>query len=652
MTESKDSLYNKANNQKGDQTMQTKVSLFGLTEKQVRALTELQAQLPIALDGTGVAVTVKQGSEFSLRRTDVGVSLTYVRENQFYRGLSMLAGFLASGDAELIQRTDYTLLSYMADMSRNAVYNIPTAKKMIRMLAICGYNSLMLYTEDTYEMPEYPYFGYMRGRFTKAELKEIDDYADLFGIEVIPCIQTLAHLNATLGWKPHKSLVDIDDILRVGEDDTETYQFIETMFGTCRECFRSRRINIGMDEAHNLGRGTYLDRYGATPKADIMITHLRRVIEIAKKYDFEPMMWSDMFFRMQFDGQYYIKEGNVRQKVIDLVPPEVTLIYWDYYTTPAKREMFAHMIDCHKQFKNNKIAFAGGVSKWYGFAPLNEFSINSARIQMDICDRGGMRDIIITAWGDAGSEASQFSIMPSMLYYAERTYLADEPTDAWMDARCKQCFGLGYKELLLTDLPANVGMTDGNRIQPSNYLLYNDPINGLMDTRMEPERVASYYRSHTEALAPMINHPEWGYLFETLYRLCDILTLKSDLSYRIRKAYGADDRATLFEIAEKEIPVIVEKIDAFLPVLRKQWMMENKSFGFDVQDIRLGGLRNRMLTAQLILRDYLNGKTDHIEELEQERLPYQKSGCSDYYESNPYTTFHRFADIITACVMS
>jgi len=40
-----------------------------------------------------------------------------------------------------------------------------------------SYDSLMLYTEDTFELPGYPYFGHMRGRFSKEELKEIDDYA-------------------------------------------------------------------------------------------------------------------------------------------------------------------------------------------------------------------------------------------------------------------------------------------------------------------------------------------------------------------------------------------------------------------------------------------------------------------------------------------
>lgn len=62
----------------------------------------------------------------------------------------------------------------MPDCSRNAVLNVEGAKLLIRHLAVMGFNALMLYTEDTYEIEGYPYFGYMRGRFTKAELKELD----------------------------------------------------------------------------------------------------------------------------------------------------------------------------------------------------------------------------------------------------------------------------------------------------------------------------------------------------------------------------------------------------------------------------------------------------------------------------------------------
>ena len=86
----------------------------------------------------------------------------------------------------------------MLDCSRNSVLNVETIKKYIRLQASLGMNTMMLYTEDTYEVPEYPYFGAFRGRYTREELKECDDYADLFGIEMVPCIQALAHLKTCL----------------------------------------------------------------------------------------------------------------------------------------------------------------------------------------------------------------------------------------------------------------------------------------------------------------------------------------------------------------------------------------------------------------------------------------------------------------------
>ena len=89
----------------------------------------------------------------------------------------------------------------MIDCSRNAVRNVETVKKLIRNLALIGYTSLMLYTEDTYEVDGEAVFGYLRGKYTKAELKHLSEYAHELGIELIPCLQTLAHMNQLTRYK-------------------------------------------------------------------------------------------------------------------------------------------------------------------------------------------------------------------------------------------------------------------------------------------------------------------------------------------------------------------------------------------------------------------------------------------------------------------
>lgn len=196
----------------------------------------------------------------------------------------------------------FKTLGVMIDMSRNAVMNLESLKRFLVLLKKMGYNCAMLYTEDTYEVDNEPYIGYMRGRYTKDEIKEIDTFANSIGVTLIPCIQTLAHMSAAVRWR--KFPVDDGDIMLV--DDERTYELIDNIFATVSQCFSSKKIHIGMDEAHMLGRGKHLDIYGYEPTHALMKRHLKRVCEIAEKYGYEPLIWSDMFFRPWNNGTYLL----------------------------------------------------------------------------------------------------------------------------------------------------------------------------------------------------------------------------------------------------------------------------------------------------------------------------------------------------------
>jgi N-acetyl-beta-hexosaminidase len=123
-----------------------------------------------------------------------------------------------------------------------------------------GFDALYLYTEDTYEVPGLPGFGHMRGRFTAEEIRGCDSYAKLFGIELIPCIQTLAHLNGLMRWPEFRQVRDCGDILLIG--DERTYELIDSMLSAARDMYSTDKINIGMDEAEMTGLGEYLKRNG------------------------------------------------------------------------------------------------------------------------------------------------------------------------------------------------------------------------------------------------------------------------------------------------------------------------------------------------------------------------------------------------------
>ncbi len=586
----------------------------------------------LGLEGSDKTVHIEKGNELSISGTDTDIVITYSEKHQLFRALSYLPAFLENGK-EISEKFVYENLCYMAECSRNAVMTVDTAKQLIRYLALMGYSSMMLYTEETYEIEGYGYFGYQRGRYTKEELREIDDYAYSFGIELIPCIQTLGHLERTLQFSAYQHLRDLGGVLLVGEE--RVYDLIRAMFKTVSECFRSKRIHIGMDEAWGLGTGKYLIKNGYHTSTDIMKQHLSRVLELCREYGYSPMMWSDMFFREQFGGEYFVKEGEMSQDIIDKVPTDVALVYWDYYT--LDKNGVEHMMKLHRQFRN-KIVFAGGAWKWTGLASRNEFSLFSTKLQLDECEKAGVTDIIATGWGDNGAEASQFSILPSLMYYAERAYGHSGDRDE-LAVRAEQCFGTSLETLMAFDIPDNlpetrVGVSDGVK-NPSKYLLFNDVLAGLMDLHMNKENVASEYAKNAEQLFEFAKDEKFGYALSSSAWLCKVLSRKSDLGVRLREAYKSGDREKLRGIAD-EIPLVVSDLNEFLKAFRNQWYCENKTFGFETQEIRIGGLRERLNSARDRILDYLEGKVSEIEELESEILGFYNTQEGKYIYANEW----------------
>src|SRR5699024_2512192 len=150
------------------------------------------------VEDAAIEVHIEQNKDTSIevRANGEKVSITYDKKHHFFRAFSLVLEQLSKGKKSfsLKENAQFKTIGPMFDLSRNAVMKVDTFKDMIRVMAMMGFDSAMLYMEDTYEVKDEPYFGYMRGRYSQVELKELDDYAYQFGIELIPCIQTLAHL--------------------------------------------------------------------------------------------------------------------------------------------------------------------------------------------------------------------------------------------------------------------------------------------------------------------------------------------------------------------------------------------------------------------------------------------------------------------------
>lgn len=597
-----------------------KINLIGLPGQQLSAAGELGDLLDIQLSDEGIPVS------FESAVSGIGVSfdgekavVRYSKLHECFRALGLVVeGIRKQKPFEIAEIPAYQSLGMMIDCSRNAVPTADAYERMIRHLALMGYSTVQLYTEDTYEVKEYPYFGYLRGRYTGPELKSMDLYARKFGIELVPCIQTLAHLGMALKWQAFSDVLDCNDILLI--DEEKTYELIDAMFRTMSENISSRNINIGMDEAHMMGLGKYLDKHGYHDRPALMLKHFSKVMEIARKYGYKPMMWSDMFFRLASAGEYYDINSPIKEEVIDMIPDDISLVYWDYYSVDS--ELYDGMLRKHKQL-SDRIVFAGGAWKWMGFSPNNHFSRLIGKKAHSSCVRNGIEDVIITAWGDNGAEASLYSVLPTLQLWAELCYRGSAPT-SFLAERFETCVGGNYDDFLNLDktmlVPDHPPQTV-HSINPPKYLLYQDVLYGLFDKHVEPATYAAHFWECADFFKRCAaRNMEWRSLFETQYRLSRLLELKSGVGIGIREAYLARDTAALENYCDTVLPELRKRAEEFIEAYHRQWFEENKIFGLDAFDLRMGGLLQRVQTAISRIRGHLDGRFVRLEELEQEIL--------------------------------
>ena len=378
---------------------------------------------------------------------------------------------------------------------------------------------------------------------------------------------------------------------------------------------RTNIVNIGMDEADLLGLGKYLTLHGYRDRFSILMEHLCRVSEMAKKYGFELLMWGDMFFRLA-GGDYFTnfnqdpELGEIPEKIKQLVPENVQLVYWDYFSREQQR--YEKNIDAHNAIKSESW-FAGGLWTWAGLAPHNAFAIATMREAMRACRAKGVENVVMTMWGDNGAECSKFAVLPALFMVAQMARgIDDEKT---IHANFEKEFGIPFEDFRALDLAGTQNDSAEAIYNPEKYLLYCDPFMGQFDNRVKPADAAGY-ADCAARLAVYADHAEYGYLFRSLRALCAFLSVKADLGIRTRAAYLSGDKKAAKALCT-DYDAALERLDAFYAAYEQQWMHENKPQGFDVVDLRIGGQRQRLLHCRDRLLAYAEGRLDRIEELEE-----------------------------------
>lgn len=590
-------------------------------------------------DKLEISVYFHEEEELVVSRQGNCMHITCKEPSHYYRGLNEALANLDGDTYENKETVYFERNGFMLDCSRNAVFTVEKIKSIIRMLAKMGMNVLMLYTEDTYEITDDPYFGIYRGRYTGSEIKEIDKYAEMFGIELVPCIQTLAHLHNALKWPGKNEIKDSADILYTGKE--ETYAFIEKLLLSVKENFSTKRVHLGMDEAVLLGLGNYLKDNGYEKSSVLIKRHCERVLEICRKLGLSPMIWSDMYITSNTGKGYYEIDGTEDTTCWEKPSKDVSLVYWDYYHNDKKT--YEKMLDIHNRISDHVI-FAGGSWIWNGIAPNYSKTIECTAAALETCKKYNIKEVICTAWMDNGAETPVDAVLPGLALFAHlgfsRNYDRKQMEKEFMNCTAGKL--QDFMELDKFDSLFLNGMPNQNAENPSKYLLYQDPLTGIFDYYIEESEVdiKRYYEELKDKMNVCAgNSTAYRKLFLYYGKLAEVLAEKATLGVDLKEAYEKNNLVLLEEISEKEIPQIVKNLKKMKILREDLWMRDARAWGYELLDIKLGGVITRLESTGRRVGAYARGEIKSLEEMEQERLP--------YFEENADRRENRWSQIVS-----
>ena len=566
-------------------------------------------------------VCLKDGDELSLSLDDGRLTVEAPDLSAAGRGLFLAACALRDGGdvPKLHQKRHIASCGMMLDMSRGGVMKVEAVKRMIDAHAALGLNMMMLYTEDTYTVPEAPYLGYLRGRYTEKELREMDDYAADSGVELVPCVQTLAHLEQFLQWDVNREIKDNDCVLMI--DEPKTYEWIRAALTALRRCFRTNRIHIGMDEAHGVGLGEYYQKHGSVDRFALLTRHLNRVVDICKELGFKPIMWSDMFYRLGSKiNDYYDPEAVVPESAIAEIP-DVALCYWDYYHTDEK--FYADMLEGHRRM-GKEVVFAGGIWTWAGILPHVRKTNATAYPALRACLKAGIGTVLATSWGDDGAETDFRLALNQLPIYSEHVWLGEACTRAEVEEMGERLTGLSkacYNAM-------GAFYADDEDHRPGKGLFYCDPLYPLTEGMWDLTGYREGLEEGIKTLEPHLDDPRCEYAWLALR----IALNKLEWVTALRPAYIRGDKAAVLAMADEKLPTMRGLYMRMTTVWREQWEDGRKRNGWETICARLGAVIARLDDTQRILTRWAEGKIEFIEELDEMPLSARRLyGRQDYY---------------------
>ncbi|MBI4427532.1 MAG: beta-N-acetylhexosaminidase, partial [Ignavibacteriales bacterium] len=330
------------------------------------------------------------------------------------------------------------------DLSRGQVSTMDNFKKIIRFLARYKLNIYSPYFEDIFSFRNHPLIAKGRGEITAAEMIELDAYARMHYVEVIPIFETLGHWENILAMPQYVQYAEFPGAHTVNISDEGVYKMLDEMIGEIGAAFSSEYFNIAADESWDVGLGVNKQRVAQSDIATVHAEHYKRLFDIVKKHKKKALMYGDIIL--------------THPEILTKIPKEVVFVDWQYHV--------ADVYGSPSVFENAGFRYVISPAVWNFTGPFPNYINTFVNIQ-NLNKEGylnGSLGILTSNWNDYGGEA-----LRELNYYG----YAWTAECAWQPLRAN---ATDFNRRFFVDF---FGSREAAMAAQSIYAIMSDPLNQM-----------------------------------------------------------------------------------------------------------------------------------------------------------------------------
>lgn len=276
----------------------------------------------------------------------------------------------------------FPMRGIMLDVSRGKVPTPESLRELVDLCVRLKLNVLMLYTEHTFRWRRHPEIGRDDSPLTAEEMLMLDAYAAARHVDLVPCLQSLGHMEDILKLSAYQHLAETDSRWSAAPAEPGTYDLLRDLYDEYLPNFRSGWLNANCDEPWDLGEGKSAARAEEIGKGALYLEHVERLRTLAAAHGKRTMIWGDVVHQHPSE--------------IPNIDRDLVLLDWWY---EAEFDF-----DRVRVFRENEIEFlvCPGTSTWNSLFPRIENSQTNIERWAEAGHRHGALGVLNTDWGDRG----------------------------------------------------------------------------------------------------------------------------------------------------------------------------------------------------------------------------------------------------------